>query len=198
MSVQFTPMHHSKNIRLAADSYFGQQHYFVTICCFKRRKIFDDRNHCSRLLELFRSECAARNFAVHAYCLMPDHFHFLAEGLQLSSDLLNLTKAFKLKTSRTYVRQEGQILWQRKFYDHILRSNESPDSVAWYIWLNPVRKGLSATAHTYPFNGSFTSRIPRLNPPSTIRVPPWRQPVSMERPLSEAGSCALDTGEEPA
>jgi REP-associated tyrosine transposase len=172
-------MHRSKNIRLAAASYVGQRYYFVTVCCFNRRPIFAGRNRCSSILELFRSECAARNFAIHAYCLMPDHFHFLSEGLGPTSDLLNLIKSFKLKTSRTYARQTGQILWQRKFYDHILRPNESPDSVAWYIWLNPVRKGLSASVHTYPFNGSFTLRIPRLNPPSTIWVPPWRQPASM-------------------
>src|SRR5712664_2308027 len=172
-------MHRSKNIRLAADSYVGQQHYFVTICSFNRRAIFADRSRCSSLLELFRSECVARNFGVHAYCVMPNHFHFLAEGLGPTSDLLNLIKSFKLKTSRTYSRQTGLILWQRKFYDHILRSNESPESVAWYIRLNPVRKGLSETVQTYPFNGSFTSRIPRGNPPSLSWLPPWRKPAPM-------------------
>ena len=170
-------MCHSKNIRLAAANYVGQHHYFVTICCFNRRKIFAARNRCSWLLQLFRSECADRNFAVHAYCLMADHFHFLAEGVEPTSDLLSLIKSLKLKTSRAYTRQTGQILWQRKFYDHILRPNESPGSVAWYIWLNPVRKGSSATVHTYPFNGSFTSCIPQTNPPSTNWLPPWRKPT---------------------
>jgi putative transposase len=169
------PMCRSKNIRLAPTSYVGQQHYFVTICCSNRRKIFANRARCLWLLELFRSECAARNFAIHAYCLMPDHFHFLAEGLAPASDLLNLIKSFKIKTSRTYSRKTSQILWQRKFYDHILRPRESPESVAWYIWMNPVRKGLCATAHTYPFSGSFTSLISRLKQPLTSWVPPWRK-----------------------
>jgi putative transposase len=169
----------SKNIRLAASSYVGQQHYFVTICCFNRRRIFASRGRCSWLLELFRSECADRQFAVHAYCLMPDHFHFLAEGLGATDDLLNLIKSFKLKTSRTYARQTGQILWQRKFFDHILRSNESVESVARYIWMNPVRKGLSAAAQAYPFSGSFTSSIKRANPPVDAWLPPWRKPTPM-------------------
>jgi len=175
MPLQST-MCRSKNIRLAPTSYVGQQHYFVTICCCNRRKIFANRRRCLWLLEVFRSECAARNFAIHAYCLMPDHFHFLAEGLGRTSDLLNLIKTFKLKTSRAYVRKAGQVLWQRKFYDHILRPNESPESVAWYIWQNPVRKGLSSTPHTYPFNGSFTSGIPRTEPCITW-LPPWRKPA---------------------
>ena len=166
----------SKNIRLAATNYVGQQHYFVTICCSNRRKIFANRSRCLWLLEVFRSECAVRTFAIHAYCLMPDHFHFLAEGLSPTSDLLNLIKTFKLKTSRAYVRQAGQALWQRKFYDRILRPNESPESVAWYIWQNPARKGLSSGPHTYPFNGSFTSGIPRTEP-SITWLPPWRKPA---------------------
>ena len=168
----------SKNIRLGPGSYVGQQNYFVTICCSNRRKIFIQRSRCSWLLEVFRSECVARNFTIHAYCVMPDHFHFLAEGLQLSSDLLNLIKSFKLKTSRTYAREKGQILWQRKFYDHILRPNEPPESVAWYIWLNPVRKRLSATPHAYPLNGSFVSCVPRTEP-SITWLPPWRKPASV-------------------
>jgi|ERR1700738_790985 putative transposase len=170
-------MHRSKNIRLAPANYVGQQYYFVTICCSSRREIFVNQRRCSWVLELFRSECTARDFAVHAYCLMPDHFHFLAEGLESTSDLLNLIKSFKLKTSRAYSRKTREILWQRKFFDHILRPNESPEAVAWYIWLNPVHKGLCATAETYPFNGSFTSSIPRTDPPATTWLPPWRKPA---------------------
>ena len=168
-------MSRSKNTRLSPINYIGQQHYFVTICCSNQRKIFADPNRCSGLLDVFRSECAIRNFAIHAYCLMPDHFHFLGEGLGPTSDLLNLIKSFKLKTSRTYARQTSQILWQRKFYDHILRPNESPESVAWYIWLNPVRKGLSATVQSYPFSGSFTSSIQWTGPPDITWLPPWRK-----------------------
>jgi putative transposase len=169
----------SKNIRLSEISCIGQQHYFVTVCSFNRGKIFVDRNRGSRIFEELRGVCAARNFTVHAYCLMPDHLHVLAEGSDHTSDLLNLVKTFKLKTSRAYSRQTGLILWQRKFYDHILRPNESPESVAWYIWLNPVRKGLSATVQSYPFNGSFTSCIPRTDPPAVAWIPPWRKPAAL-------------------
>jgi REP element-mobilizing transposase RayT len=110
---------------------------------------------------------------------MPDHFHFLTEGLTTTSDLRNLVKSFKLKTSRTHARETGQLLWQRKFYDHILRPNESPESIAWYIWMNPVRKGLCISAQTYSFNGSFTPLIPRLKQSLTSWIPPWRKQTQL-------------------
>ena len=33
-------------------------------------------------------------------------------------------------------------LWQRRFYDHFLRSEESVEATARYILSNPVRQGL--------------------------------------------------------
>jgi REP-associated tyrosine transposase len=161
-------MHAHKNIRLAPQNYLGQQIYFVTICCQARRNIFMDPQRCSWLLEILRSESAVRNFAIHAYCVMPDHLHFLAEGLQPSSNLLNFVKSFKLKTSRFQLAETSSALWQKKFFDHILRSNESILSVAWYIWMNPVRRKLCHSVGEYPFAGSFThvSAQQALPPPS--------------------------------
>ena len=164
----------SKNIRLHPVNYRGLQNNFVTICCFQRKEVFLDIKRGAGILSLFRGECAYRNFAAHAYCLMPDHFHFLVEGLDVTSDLLNLVKSLKIKSSRAFQRETGQILWQRKFYDHILRPQESVESVAWYIWSNPLRKGISKEIGAYPFAGSFTMPFPPRNAATRVWVPPWR------------------------
>jgi REP-associated tyrosine transposase len=166
-------MHPHKNIRLAPQNYVGQQIYFVIICCQARRNIFTDPQRCSWLLEILRSESAARNFAIHAYCVMPDHVHFLAEGLQLSSNLLNFIKSFKLKTSRSHLTKTSSALWQKKFFDHILRSSEPIGSVAWYIWTNPVRKGICREVGEYSFVGSFTHISAQMTSSSLSWSPPW-------------------------
>ncbi len=101
----------TKNIRLHASSYIGQQSYFVTLCCFDRKPIFRNQDICVWLLDIFRTECAARGFAAHAYCIMPDHFHFLGEGIEPTSELLNLVKSFKITTSRAFRQENGEILW---------------------------------------------------------------------------------------
>jgi hypothetical protein len=65
-------------------------------------------------------------------------------------------KIFKQVTAFRYKARTGQRLWQKAYYDHILRASDSLDGVAWYIWLNPVRAGLSAEYRDYPLSGSFT------------------------------------------
>jgi putative transposase len=106
-------------------------------------------------VEILRSASATRTFAIHAYCVMPDHFHFLAEGLAPTSDLLNLVLTTKMKSTRSYRQIASEPLWQKKFFDRVLRPSDSPEQIAWYIWLNPVRKGLSAQLNNYPLAGAL-------------------------------------------
>jgi putative transposase len=90
---------------------------------------------------------------------MPDHLHFLAEGSEEGCDLLRLVKSIKLKSSGHFAAQFGGILWQKGFYEHVLRADESLEDVAWYMWLNPVPKGIVKKPEDYPFSGSFTGML---------------------------------------
>ncbi len=161
-----------KDIRLAPDNYLGRNLYFVTICSYRRQSVFLDARLSTWILDLLRSESAAKPFRVHAYCLMPDHLHFLAEGMEPGSDLLLLMKSFKIKSSRRYLREAGRVLWQTRFYEHILREAASVEAVAWYIWLNPVRKGLVGKPQGYQFSGSYSGRVM----PAVWNLPEWRPP----------------------
>jgi REP element-mobilizing transposase RayT len=130
---------------------------------------------CDWFLNIVRVNAAVHLFAVHAYCLMPDHVHFLAEGLQPQSDLIQFMRAIKIKTSTPVERKTGKPLWQKKFYDHILRSKDSPNAVAWYIWTNPVRAKLCCRPEEYPFLGSFTGKWPQTSQALVEWLPPWRK-----------------------
>jgi putative transposase len=148
--------------------------YFVTVCCHERKRVFASPARCQWLMDIFPGESAVCDFTVHAYCIMPDHFHFLAEGVSSTSDVLGFVKSFKIKSSRLYDRETSQVLWQKRYFDHILRSGESLESVAWYIWMNPVRAGLSSSLGEYPFAGSFTGLMDRMVPHTNTWTPPWR------------------------
>src|SRR5579859_2206383 len=166
---------HHKNIRLPRDRYIGKNWFFVTICCAHRRKLFTASTFCNWLLNIVQREAAAHSFAVHAYCLMPDHVHLLLEGLQSSSNLRQLIKTLKTKTSTPFERKTRQPLWQKKFYDHILRHKDSPDDVPWYIWTNPVRAALCRRPEEYPFLGSFTGIWTKTPAPYGAWFPPWKK-----------------------
>jgi hypothetical protein len=64
--------------------------------------------------------------------------------------------------------------WQRRFYDHILRKPKDSEAVVWYIWMNPVRKGIVEQPHEYPFSGSFTVEWPKISAPAIQWLPPWK------------------------
>jgi putative transposase len=164
---------HHKSIRLAHENYVGKGWFFVTMCCLKRRKVFGKARVCDWFLGILRRDAATHLFAVHAYCLMPDHVHLLLEGLQPNSDLLQFVGAIKTKSTRPFEKKTGSPLWQKKFYDHILRQNDSPDGAAWYIWMNPVRAGLCRRPEEYPFVGSFTGSWAKTRKPFVEWLPSW-------------------------
>ncbi len=163
-----------KQIRLPAENYLGQRAYFVTLCCHNRKPFFRDTERARHLLERLGNLATEHSFRVHAYCIMPDHFHLLVEGSGADSNLPRFVNQLKQQSAHDEKARSGSQLWQRYFYDHILRPRDSMEAVAWYIWLNPVRKGLCGQPEDYPFSGSLTVEWKRKSRPETAWLPPWR------------------------
>jgi putative transposase len=166
-----------KNIRLAARNYLGHGIYFVTICCYNRNPHFADTSLGHMALGHLISLSARHSFLLHAFCLMPDHLHFLSEGNSPQCNLLRFITAFKQRTAFAHKSRAAGPLWQTKFYDHILRAPDQLESVACYIWANPVRKGLCAEAAAYPLSGSQTLDWKKLCANLSDWQPPWKELV---------------------
>jgi len=167
-----------KRTRLGASNYIGRRWYFVTICCFQRKKFFASPKQAQWLIACLRREAGRNNFAVHAFCVMPDHVHFLTEGLLDQSNLQQFVSSLKRGTAWEIKKSTGSRLWQRFFYDHIVRKAEDADAIAWYIWMNPVRKGLCLRPELYRFSGTFTGTPAWSRKPQEEWVPPWKRTVA--------------------
>jgi REP-associated tyrosine transposase len=168
-----------RNIRLPPVNYRGQGLFFITLCCERRRPVFADGLKARWIIDSMRAEAVAQQFGLHAYCVMPDHLHALVEGLSAGSDLLRFVKLLKLKTARVRRRGSAEGLWQKKFYDHILRRTETVDAVAWYIWMNPVRARLASRPQDYPYSGSATVDWKRASSSAAHWEPPWKKKRSV-------------------
>ena len=85
---------------------------------------------------------------------MPDHLHFLPSPRADGISVLTFTNQYKGKaTNRSWaVGWQGK-LWQPRYYDHIVRQEESLRMIAEYILDNPVRQGLVARAEDWPWSG---------------------------------------------
>ena len=120
--------------------------FFITISCSTRG-----------LNQLCREEIAAAiwesiefrqqrgDWFVHFWLLMPDHLHALISFPKdrVMEKVLGNWKEITAKTCG--------VRWQRDFFDHRLRSNESREEKTKYILENPVRKGLTARADEWKF-----------------------------------------------
>jgi len=168
-----------KKIRLAASRYSGKQICFVTLCCEDRRPVFTTESLGHWLVSELLKSAAQEGFTIHAYCVMPDHFHILVEGTAETCELMRFVSSFKQLTGFSYEKKYGRKLWQSRYYDHILRKAVATDAVAWYIWLNPVRKGLCSAPQDYPLSGSLTTDWRSRCTTAHTWLPPWKAPKKM-------------------
>jgi len=61
----------------------------------------------------------------------------------------------------TKLQRDGS-LWQREFFDHLIRSNESYDQKWQYVVENPIRAGLATKASDWPWQGEIFELSPTL------------------------------------
>ena len=162
-----------KNIRLPATHYVGRRWFFLTMVIEGRIERFSDAGLVAENLRVLTEDARSKRFAIPAYCFMPDHLHLLTNGIEDDADLLRFASGFKQESAFTFKQRAGARLWQKKYYDHILRADERWESVACYIWSNPVRKGLCKRAEDWPSSGSFTVDWRRL---LSVGVDPWTPP----------------------
>jgi REP-associated tyrosine transposase len=111
--------------------------YFITTCCQARRmnQLCHD-NVAGAIFETARRYHESQRWYVKLLLLMPDHLHMLI-GVSGDAELSKLIRDFKRTTTRI-----AKIDWQRNFFDHRLRHDESETEKFEYICQNPVRAGL--------------------------------------------------------
>ncbi|MEM1058929.1 MAG: hypothetical protein AAGK14_06750 [Verrucomicrobiota bacterium] len=81
----------------------------------------------------------------HLLLAMPDHIHFITHILEGES-LDRAVGAWK-----AYLARNQQFKWQRNFFDHRLRNEESFHQKCDYILNNPVRSGLIKDPADWPY-----------------------------------------------
>ena len=159
------------------ESYLGTGIYFLTMCFEGRAAFGADGQTAEWLIQALRDQAARESFLVHAYCVMPDHLHVLAGGADERSNFRKFVSLYKQETGYAFQQRESKRLWQAKYYDHILRKSGDAEAVAWYIWQNPVRKGICGAAGEYPFSGAMTEAGLKMwgRIGAVEWVPPWKQ-----------------------
>jgi putative transposase len=168
-----------RSTRLHAYDYGRAGAYFVTICSWGRAQIFgqviDEKVHLSvagKLVEeeWLRTGHLRAGVTIDSFVVMPNHLHGIVlfhgpgnagqDSIQRGSrvsrsrgSLGSLVASFKQAVTLRLRRVEGENrhrVWQRNYYEHIIRNQAELDKVRRYIDENPLRWAIGrTTVHPY-------------------------------------------------
>jgi putative transposase len=130
--------------------------FFVTACTFERRAILRLEALHGAFVD-FAQKAGGMGHWIGPYVLMPDHLHlFVAPADTAVDGLSRWVKSMKNALSKKW-RNLGIASphWQKGFFDHVLRSDESVAKKWHYIRENPVRAGLVTRWEDDPFQGQI-------------------------------------------
>jgi len=157
-----------KRIRLEPSEYQQGHCFSVAIATAHRAHHFNKPDTVRLCLDALSGTAERYHASVFAYCFMPDHLHLLV-ATPSGVDLVQFVRHFKQLSAYRFRRECSQApLWQARFYDHALRSDEKLSEVARYIWENPVRTALAQRPAEYPYSGSLVWE--GINEPETVRA----------------------------
>jgi len=100
-------------------------------------------------------------FKIIAGCVMPEHIHFIIKPENIN-ELSKIIKSIKYNFSKSlpksnnlsdslHKRKEKGI-WQRRFYDHIIRKEDDLYRHLDYIHYNPIKHGIVQKAKDWDFS----------------------------------------------
>jgi putative transposase len=118
---------------------FANAAYHVTARGNERRIIYRDDKDRQRFLETLGEACERFGLVVHAYCLMPNHYHLLAQTprANLSRAIGWLQTTYCIRYNRRHHRC-GHLV-QGRFKAHLIEADAYAKQLIRYVHLNPVR-----------------------------------------------------------
>jgi putative transposase len=117
----------------------------------QRRRLFQVTATAELLERTILDYRSQAKFLLHAFVIMPDHFH----ALLTPAPEVSLEKAMQLIKGGFSFRLKSKLdVWMRSFNESQVMGEGKFTSCVRYIEENPVRRGLAATPEAYPFSSA--------------------------------------------
>ncbi|MDZ7662082.1 MAG: transposase [Thiohalophilus sp.] len=126
--------------------------YHITSRGDRQEEIYLDDADRQTFLDILADVCDRFNWAVHAYCLMSNHYHLLVEtpDANLASGMRQLNGVYTQRTNRRHHRV-GHV-FQGRYTAIIVQKENYLLELARYIVLNPVRARMVHSAQEWPWS----------------------------------------------
>jgi putative transposase len=156
-----------KSIRIQGYDYSQPGTYFITMCTSQKKLLLGEVTqgiiHLSKLGEIARQELeqlSVKFSRIHldVFVIMPNHIHVLitisasdaaiqianAEAFShpVSGSIPTVVRTYKSAvTRRAAMRRDNPIseLWQRNYYEHVVRTEKEKEQIYAYIVSNPIQ-----------------------------------------------------------
>lgn len=154
-----------KSTRLKEYDYSQNGAYFITICTKDRQKILSNINkdvgaglasaHLTQIGKIVNDTIIELknkyDIEINYYVVMPNHIHMIIEIRNLkradtrpAHTLSKIICAFKSISALKYLKYSkeknvyNKKLWQRNYYEHIIRDEKEMEEIIKYIMNNPI------------------------------------------------------------
>ena len=158
-----------KNIRLKGYDYSSCGYYFITVCTHQRQCLFSmsfvgndlrvvpEKTPQNLMIEKWINELQNKFYVtIDKYVIMHDHIHLILiidTERHAGRSLPDIMQWFKTMTTNEYIKlvRNGMIkpfnkkLWQKSYYEHIIRDDRDYEEIAEYIMNNPLKYAIDKT-----------------------------------------------------
>ena len=144
--------------------------YFFTVVTHNRKKIFSKVDNVELLRQAFKKIIKKHPFRIEAFVLLPDHLHCIWTLPDHDSDFSTRWRMIKSHFSRkctivgwveernptkanaSRLKKKEKPIWQRRFWEHLIRNDEDLKRHIEYIHFNPVKHNLVKAPKDWQFS----------------------------------------------
>ena len=137
--------------------------YFITAVTHERQPVFADTANIALLRQTMRRVQEIHPFEMRAYVFLPDHLHLLIhipDATSISRVMHSMQRNLTLNYKRARAIEQQVTIWQRGFWDHVIRDDTDWANHLHYIHFNPVKHGYVSGPEDYP-HSSFQEYVRR-------------------------------------
>ena len=152
--MKFDPkIHHRRSIRLSGYDYSQAGAYYVTIVAHGRECLFGEitngdmkLSRYGKIIQYVLLDVPKHypHLELDIFCIMPNHVHIiivLNHNVLVKrhplSEVIRAFKSFSAKRINLLRKTPGIAVWQRNYYEHIIRDEKDYESKRNYILMNP-------------------------------------------------------------
>ena len=135
--------------------------YFFTVVAFMRRPVLCADGNVAVMKNAFRHVMRTHPFTVDAMVLLPDHLHCMWTLPAGDRDFSTRWRLIKTRVTRGFAgskparsaaraAKNEQTVWQRRFWEHLIRDERDYTNHVEYIHYNPVKHGHANAPGDWP------------------------------------------------